>query len=654
MPREMSEPAPPTSALNQAEAIEALLGRLENAARSRLPAAEFFPSVVQDVVSALGAISGAIWAESDQGLQCQSRIGGGPKSAEELSLETEQRLAAATLLDGEVRWLAPGAQVSGEEPVENDSHAIQCLAPRSAEGVTGIVLRVGLRADASLSARETASGLLAAVSEIVLTFQLQDRLRNLHVQESFWRELDAAVLAIHAARGFTDCARTIAEQARRLLHSDRASVLAWRGSRCKLAAISSAADADRRARQVRLQERIATDAARSGGTFQFQVGDGSHAPRVSETVEAYLDETQLRTLRAEVLPRPGSDVRSPVGCLLVESFSAEHAAHWKERLAVLSPHCAAALDRALHEQSRGWRMLFAPLRSLSKTAVWLGIAGALAASVVALTVLQTDFTVEAPGRLMPAERRGVFAPADAIVSDLFVTDGAAVQVDQPLARLVDPELDLEQSRLSGELQTAAAKLDAVQARRKLLRGSRDADTSLLSIEEGELKATVSGLEEQLQVVERQRERLQIISPMHGRVSRWDLSDVLQSLPVRHGQMLLDVYDPDGPWRLELEIPDDVSGYVRLAAQEGQPRLEYVFQTEPGRVLTAQLDELSDATDVDAAGKLSVRGLVNLEPAADSTRQRGTTVTAKIHCGRRSIGFVWFREVIEFVQRRILF
>ena len=33
---------------------------------------------------------------------------------------------------------------------------------------------------------------------------------------------------------------------------------------------------------------------------------------------------------------------------------------------------------------------------------------------------------------------------------------------------------------------------------------------------------------------------------------------------------------------------------------------------------------------------------------------GATVTGKVFCGRRSIGFVWLHDLIAFVQSRILF
>lgn len=33
---------------------------------------------------------------------------------------------------------------------------------------------------------------------------------------------------------------------------------------------------------------------------------------------------------------------------------------------------------------------------------------------------------------------------------------------------------------------------------------------------------------------------------------------------------------------------------------------------------------------------------------------GAGATAKIHCGRRAIGYVWFHDLIDFVRAKILF
>jgi hypothetical protein len=33
---------------------------------------------------------------------------------------------------------------------------------------------------------------------------------------------------------------------------------------------------------------------------------------------------------------------------------------------------------------------------------------------------------------------------------------------------------------------------------------------------------------------------------------------------------------------------------------------------------------------------------------------GTQISAKVYCGRRSIGYVWFHDLVAFIQSRVLF
>ncbi len=648
------------AALNPAEAIEALLARLETAAREDRTPAEFYEPLVREMVAALGGTSGAAWVETDQGLVCLARVGpAGPSQSPALSPESERPLAAAVLTGGAPCLLDPGAAFP-ETDLRNESAGVQCLVPRTAEGVPGVVLRVELRPQAPLYLRETAGGLLAAAADIALIFQSHRRLRELHRQDALWRELAVAIREMHAARTVSASAQVVAREVRRLLPADRVSVLLVRGNRCRLAAVSSDTEPDHRARQVRLLERVAREAVQSGRSFEVAVGTGINPLRVAESMDDYLDETQVRAVRCELLTPPvppdsaaSSDGR-PIAVLVCDAYTARETEEWRNRLPLLTPHCAQALQGALEKESRGWRRWLTPWRWWSRAAAWGLVLAVVVGALVALTVLPAELTIEVPGRLMPVHRRGVFAPADAIVAEVLVRDEERVHAGQPLVRLIDPDLELEASRLQGELQTALARLDAVQARRKLRLQDRSVDASLLSIEQEELKATIDGLRQQLEVVRQRREQLTILSPLAGRVARWNLQQMLHSLPVRHGQNLMDVYDPEGPWQLELDVPDDVSGYVRLVAAGGPPRVEFVLQTDPARVHAAVLDELGDATELNADHELTVRGIVKLPSGLIDDPRRGATVQGKIYCGRRSLGFVWFRELIEFVQRRILF
>jgi len=49
----------------------------------------------------------------------------------------------------------------------------------------------------------------------------------------------------------------------------------------------------------------------------------------------------------------------------------------------------------------------------------------------------------------------------------------------------------------------------------------------------------------------------------------------------------------------------------------------------------------------------VRVAVNKDDIPPESRT-GSGVSAKIDCGKRSLGYVWFHDVIEFIQSKILF
>ena len=152
--------------------------------------------------------------------------------------------------------------------------------------------------------------------------------------------------------------------------------------------------------------------------------------------------------------------------------------------------------------------------------------------------------------------------------------------------------------------------------------------------------------------------LTLRSPIAGQVVRWDLIRSLESRPVRQGQLLMQVVDPTGPWQLELRIPDRQVRHV-LAAQaaakdENKLSVRFLFRMSPKTTYSATLDDVNLATDLDQDGELSTLAKVTLNPKDIPDLRPGSSVIAKIKCGRRSLGYVWLRELLEFLQTRVLF
>jgi hypothetical protein len=125
-------------------------------------------------------------------------------------------------------------------------------------------------------------------------------------------------------------------------------------------------------------------------------------------------------------------------------------------------------------------------------------------------------------------------------------------------------------------------------------------------------------------------------------------------------------NPAGPWELELYVPERRLKHVQAAAQidasqldaaNGQrPPLDVVFtlSSHPGSQFHGQVVEIEQAAEVrgDEGNTVLVRVAIDKEQLPPLHDQ--TTVTAKLYCGRTSVGGAWFCDLIETVQSKVLF
>ena len=122
--------------------------------------------------------------------------------------------------------------------------------------------------------------------------------------------------------------------------------------------------------------------------------------------------------------------------------------------------------------------------------------------------------------------------------------------------------------------------------------------------------------------------------------------------MRRGQLLMEVVNVSGDWELELNIPDSVAGYVQAseATGHGHPEVQFTLGRDNGNIQTTALQSLNLATYLDD-GQLVCLATCLVERTATASLRPGQAVTARIFCGRRSLAFIWFREVVEFWKRK---
>ena len=137
---------------------------------------------------------------------------------------------------------------------------------------------------------------------------------------------------------------------------------------------------------------------------------------------------------------------------------------------------------------------------------------------------------------------------------------------------------------------------------------------------------------------------------------WDVKRTLANRPVAVGQVLMTVIQPDGRWELELMMPERRIGHVNTAQKEISEDLTvtFVLATDPGKTYEGKVKWIDRTPRVEGDEGTVVRVLVDIDEQAIQDLRPGASVTADIHCGRSSLGYVWFHEVFQWVQLHIFF
>jgi multidrug efflux pump subunit AcrA (membrane-fusion protein) len=188
----------------------------------------------------------------------------------------------------------------------------------------------------------------------------------------------------------------------------------------------------------------------------------------------------------------------------------------------------------------------------------------------------------------------------------------------------------------------------------------------MALEERQLTSELLNLQSQQEIIQKQQQELTITSPIDGTVVGWQLDRRLHDRPVTRGSLLISVADHNGPWSLRLAVPDSNAGAILSAAQQNpELSVHFAVATQPEASFVARLTSIGTASRVNETGEHVIDAeatvLEGPDTAADDLdsfvpgdTKIGADVTAKIHCGPRSVLKSWFGDVFDFVHRNILF
>jgi len=677
------EQAPDSQLIEQTRRqIQSLVAEIGQLAERTVTPGEFYPEFLNRVVSALAAIGGAVWTSNEQGqlaLQYQINLQQTRLADDEEGQRRHSRLLYKALADGQGMLVPPHSGSGEEDEAGNPTEFLLVIGPLGTDLEKAGLVEIFQRSDTAANIQDGYLRFLLQMCKLAAGFLKSHQLRHLSDRQVLWSRLEEFARGVHASLEPIQTAYTIANEGRRLIECDRVSVAIRRGKHCTIEAVSGQDVFDKRSNSVRLLGRLATAVVATGDPVWYAGDTQDLAPQVEDALQEYVDEAHSKMIAVLPLGRPKPDheaepdereaAEPPIGALVVEQIEDNRVAPaLAQRIEVLCRHSSSALANAMEHQSLFlmplWRMIgksrvLVKARTLPKT---LSIAGGVLAVFVVLLVWPARFEPYCKGTLEPVDRREVFAEVDGEVVEIGDKDhpiehGTEVHKGQLLIRLRNTQVAVDRAKLDGDRFVA---LERVRGLQPLLHHQlRPEEQQRVLGELAEARENLRSLDAQLEIYKKKTADLEVKSPIDGVVVTWDLEHRLLRRPVQRGQVLLSVANPAGEWQLELHMPEDRMGYVAAAQQAISADLPvtYMLATHPGSTRQGTVQEVAESAEVQTAEEGStvlIKVKINEDDVAEADRRPGATVTAKVYCGQRSLAFVWFHDLVAFVQSRILF
>ena len=475
--------------------------------------------------------------------------------------------------------------------------------------------------------------LFIAIADAFAAVVKSQRLEQLDRIVENHRRLNSFCVLLHATRDARLLASQIATDAAAVIGVDRVTVGRRRSGRTAVLAVTGVADINQRANETRFLQTISEGAEsadganwRSSGQLATDLNCTEIAPSTTRNVRVVCDKQAKHeaVFVLECFDEPPTD----------SSLQDEVLAH-----------ASLALTNTWELNERGPVGFLRRIGQASRPLIVLSFLISLAAITLALTLIPVKFEIPCRGHLRPVEQQFVHAPSHGTITFASPNE-STVHAGDPLITIHNAQLELEESRIRGEIRTAEARLKSLQA-------DRGESVSRALTSETEVRAQIEGLKQQLEILQRELQVLKVTAQFGGTVYLNDLTHELVGTTVQPGQPLMQLANTNGEWTVQLRIPDKVIRHV-LEAEEKDLPVRLMLRTDPSVVFDGQTSSIGTAADIDVRNELSVSASATFQLPSQIDLRPGSEVLAKIDCGSRSLGFVLFRDLIEFVESRILF
>ena len=393
-------------------------------------------------------------------------------------------------------------------------------------------------------------------------------------------EVEHFARGVHGSLDPRTTAYTIANEGRRLIGCDRVSVAIRKGRKCQVEAVSGQDSMDTRANSVMLLSKLATAVMRSGEPLWYTGDDSELPPQIEDAIHNYVDETHTKTVIVLPLMKPSDYVpdgdeakrlqeekEEVIGTLIVEQIEDNRAPEeFTQSVDLVCQHSSSAMSNAMTHNRLFlmpvWRAIgnmawVLQARTLPKT---LAAAAAVIGFICFTIFFPKDFNMTADGKLEPKEQRSVIVGVPGDVIEVHANTGDEVKANQKLLTLENIELNEKIIQVNGEI-SRLKELLAIADRIRKNRNESDQARTRAQVDSVTHKTDIKLKTEERVEMERQKSKLEVLSPIDGIILDFKAKELLQDRPLNRGDQVFRIANPAGEWELDVKMEEDRLGHL---------------------------------------------------------------------------------------------
>jgi hypothetical protein len=693
-------------------------------AGSSLPPTEFYEQFLNHTLSAIEARAGVVWLRTPQGfLQIASQVNldqvgldgkrGGRQCHNEILRQVFQSQPPRPVMVEPQGRLAGVNAEPGAVPAANLTDFYTLFAPIvTADKQPLGLLELFQPPDLDPRLYQTFLQYTVQMAGYASQYHHFANTRQASGLEKLFAQIEQFAKLIHSTLNPTEVAYHVANEGRRLIETDRLCVGVRHAKKVTVEAVSGADVVEKASTHVRRMRALFDAVLKFGDKLVYKgTKDEGLPPDLSHALDEYLAESQPKLLVVTpIRDEREKDTTKPArSVLLMESFNPpEQVEPLIQRLEVVGRHAAGALYNASQYKRIPFRFLWMPLARLQeglggkhRFIAWsVGLGLVILAAVMVL--VPYPLKMEAKGEFLPTQTRTIYTLAEGEITNIRVKPGDRLAQDAPIFDLYSPTL---QAKYTDAEQEMVGAQNVIGQYDLMLRkpGVTTDDELKIGKEIGSLQAKATA---KRKLLDEYREMYNLTGrggQFQARAPRFDprtprTKDEWQVLSadnraelnrrtVRTSEPLARIGVVDGPWRVELKIPQRGIGHIaRALATDGlhnvdkdnkkyldvdvlltnNPDASYrgrLYDEDMAREAVPNRSDHNESEPVVMAYvRLNVDGIAvdSYPPEPDEVKVprellvAGVEVHTRVRCGSQPLGYALFHGVWEWFYENVIF